>query len=101
MLNFKIETDFNAAQNRYLGLNNTETATPDYLLLNISALAEINYYKNKTLQVQVQVNNLFDKAYQSNLSRLKYFEYYTQPASGHSGIYSMGRNSCVKLIMSF
>ncbi len=99
--NFKIETDYNASQNRYLGLDKTETATQGYVLLNISALAEINYYKNKKLQVQVQVNNLLNEAYQSNLSRLKYFEYYTQSPNGHLGIYSMGRNICIKLIVPF
>ena len=47
------------------------------------------------------MNNIFDKAYQSNLSRLKYFEEWSASPNGHLGIYNMGRNSIVKLIMPF
>lgn len=100
-INGKIEAEFNAAQNRYLALNNTETATPSYTLLNVSINTKINFSKSNALQFQFQVNNLFDKAYQSNLSRLKYFEYYTRPASGHFGMYNMGRNICIKAIVPF
>ena len=53
------------------------------------------------LQFQLQANNLLDKTYQSNLSRLKYFEYYTQSPNSHLGIYNMGRNICLKAIVSF
>ncbi|HZG25188.1 MAG TPA: TonB-dependent receptor, partial [Chitinophagaceae bacterium] len=101
VVNLKAEADYNAAQNRYLALNNTETATPGYVLFNISANTELNFFKNVPLQFQFQVNNLLDKAYQSNLSRLKYFEYYTQSPNGRFGIYNMGRNFCLKLITSF
>ena len=51
--------------------------------------------------MQVQANNLFDVAYQSGLSRLKYFEYYESSPGGRSGIYNMGRNICLKLIAPF
>lgn len=97
----KIEIEFAAAQNRYLGLNSTETYTPAYTLFNCGIFAEIKYSKTKTLQFQLQVNNLFNKAYQSNLSRLKYFEYYTQSSNNHLGIYNMGRNICLKIILPF
>jgi iron complex outermembrane receptor protein len=99
--NFKAEADINAAQNRYLALNNTETSTPAFTLFNISATVQIQYSKNNELQFQIQVNNVFDKAYQSNLSRLKYFEYYSQSPNRHSGIYNMGRNICLKAIVPF
>ncbi len=97
----KIETESNAAQNRYLSLNNTETFTSGYILLNFGIASEIKIIKNQTAQLQLQVNNLFDKVYQSNLSRLKYCEYYSQSPNGHSGIYNMGRNFCFKLICPF
>jgi len=97
----KIELEFSATQNRYLGLNNTETPTPAYALFNCGISAEIKYSKTQTLQLQFQVNNLFDKAYQSNLSRLKYFEYYSQSPNGHFGMYNMGRNICLKIILPF
>ena len=100
-INSKVELEYCAAQNRYLALYNTETFSPAYTLINISAATKINYTKKNTLQLQVQVNNLFDVAYQSNLSRLKYFEYYTQSPNGHSGMYNMGRNICIKIIAEF
>ncbi|MFT4033067.1 MAG: TonB-dependent receptor [Siphonobacter sp.] len=100
-IKLRLEADINAAQNRYLALNNTETKTAGYVLFNFSAGTDIKYYKNNTIQVQVQANNLFDKAYQSNLSRLKYFEYYTSSPNGHLGIYNMGRSFNVKAILSF
>ena len=97
----KIEMEISAAQNRYLGVNNTETSTPAYVLFNCGIVAEIKYSKTQRSQVQLQVNNLFDKAYQSNLSRLKYFDYYTASPNGHLGIYNMGRNICLKLVLPF
>ncbi len=48
-----------------------------------------------------QVNNLFDLAYQSNLNRLKYFEYYNESPNNKSGIYNMGRNIGFKAIVPF
>ncbi len=97
----KIEMEFSAAQDRYLALNNTETSTPAYVLLNFGTVTEIRYSKSKTLQVQLQMNNLLDKSYQSNLSRLKYFEYYMTSPDGRLGIYNMGRNICFKIILPF
>ncbi len=98
-VNLKAEIDFNAAQNRYLALNNTETATPGYSLYNFSVSTQISHTKNNSLQLQIQVNNIFDKAYQSNLSRLKYFEYYTSSPDSHLGMFGMGRNVCVKMVV--
>lgn len=100
-LNIKAEVDINAAQKRYLGLNNTETSTPGYTLVNLSAGTTIQYSKTRSLQFQFQVNNLFDLAYQSNLNRLKYFEYYSKSPNGHLGIYNLGRNISVKAIVPF
>jgi iron complex outermembrane receptor protein len=100
-LNLKAEADINAAQQRYLALNNTETLTRGYTQFNIAAGASIQYSGSHKLQLQMQVNNVFDKAYQSNLNRLKYFEYYDASPNGTSGIYNMGRNICVKAIVPF
>lgn len=100
-INARVELEYCAAQNRYLALYNTETFSPAYTLINISAGAKINYTKNNILQLQVQVNNLFDVLYQGNLSRLKYFEYYTQSPNDHSGMYNMGSNICIKIITGF
>ncbi|MFT3701266.1 MAG: TonB-dependent receptor [Agriterribacter sp.] len=97
----KIEMEFSAGQNRYLGLNNTETRTQPYVMLNVGMATETRYSNTQALQFQFQVNNLFNKAYQSNLSRLKYFEYYAASPGGHLGIYNMGRNICFKIILTF
>jgi outer membrane receptor protein involved in Fe transport len=98
---FKVEADCNLAQDRYLGLYNTETPTPAYTLLDASVNTEINYNKNHVLQFQVAVNNIFDTAYQSHLSRLQYFEYYTASPNRYLGIYNMGRNICFKMTLPF
>jgi len=95
------ETEFNAAQNRFLALYHTETATPSYTLLHLSVGAFVRYSKKNQLQLQLQVNNLLNTTFQNNLSRLKYFEYYTTSPSGHTGIYNMGRNIAAKIILAF
>lgn len=97
----KIELDFNAAQDRYLGLNNSETYTAGYALINMSIITEISYSKKHSMQLQLHANNLFNKTYQSHLSRLKYFEYYSSSPNGHLGMYNMGRNICIKLVVPF
>ena len=100
-IRYKLEAEFNAKQNRFLGINGAESATPAYLLFNCSAGATINYSKEGNFQFLLQVNNLFNRAFQSSLSRLKYFEYYSHATSGHAGIFSMGRNICIKIILPF
>jgi iron complex outermembrane receptor protein len=96
-----VELEHTATQNRFLALYNTETATPGYTLINVSAGTRVKYCKDHTLEFQVQVNNLFDVAYQSHLSRLKYFEYYNASPNGRLGIYNMGRNISMKMIAAF
>lgn len=100
-LNAKVETDYNGAQNRYMALYQTETATAAYVLFNAAVGADINYRTTAPIQLQFQVNNIFDIAYQSNLSRLKYFEYYSQSPNGRFGMYGMGRSICAKVIIPF
>jgi len=100
-MDVKFEMEYDAAQNRYLALDNTETATPGYVLFNAGINTNFRYRPGKNFLVQLQVNNLLDRAYQSNLSRLKYFEYYDRSPNSHLGIYNMGRNICMKLIFPF
>jgi iron complex outermembrane receptor protein len=47
--------------------------------------------------INISGNNITDVAYQSHLSRLKYFEEYPNNPSGRTGIYNMGRNISFKL----
>ncbi|ANI89046.1 energy transducer TonB [Arachidicoccus ginsenosidimutans] len=100
-ISLKVTTDLNLAQNRYLGLYNTETPTAVYTLLNFYATADVHYSKNNIINVECAVNNLLNTAYQNHLSRLQYFEYYTQSPNGHLGIYNPGRNFCFKVIVPF
>jgi iron complex outermembrane receptor protein len=93
--------EYNAAQNRYLALYNTETATPAYTLVHIGAGVHIKLSQQVVLQWQIQVENLLNTAYQSNGSRLKYFEYYTQSPNGHLGIYNMGRSVNTRITIPF
>ncbi|OUJ75100.1 TonB-dependent receptor [Hymenobacter crusticola] len=91
-----------AAQNRFYAVDNTETATPGYALWSLGAgTTFVNKQAKPWLQLFVQLDNVFDKAYQSNLNRLKYFEYYTGSPTGRSGIYNMGRNASLKIIVPF
>ena len=52
-------------------------------------------------QLFVQVDNVFDTAYQAHLNRLKYFEHYAASANGRTGIYNPGRNVAVKVVVPF
>lgn len=100
-LTFKVGSEYNAAQGRYLALNGTETYTPGYTLFNAAVNATIKYSKKHSLNLTLGVNNIFDKAYQSNMSRLKYFEFYSASPNGHLGIYNMGRNIFARLTLPF
>lgn len=91
-----INIEHAAKQNRYLGLSGTETMTAAYTLVNAGVSAAIPYTASNNIQLMLQANNIFDKAYQSHLSRLKYLEDHDGP-----GIYNMGRNVIVKLIIPF
>jgi iron complex outermembrane receptor protein len=101
VVTFTADADINAAQNRYLALNETETATAGYIVVSLSVNCSVKYSKKSTLQLQLQVANLFDEVYQTHLSRLKYFEHYSDSPDGHLGIYNMGRNICGRLIVPF
>ncbi len=98
----KVEMDHYATQNRVYLADNTETPTTGYTLFNIGAGSDIiNKTGKVVLKVNLTIDNIADVAYQSHLSRLKYFEQYPVNWSGHSGIYNMGRNAGVKVIIPF
>ena len=98
----KVEVEYYAKQDRVLLANNTETPTPSYTLLNAGFGGDFTNKKNKVIfSLYILGNNLADIAYQSNMSRLKYFEPYPDNTTGHSGIYNMGRNISLKLVVPF
>ena len=99
---FKVGMEYFATQNRIYSANNTETPTPGYVLYNAGIGADITNSKGKVLfSFNIVGNNITDVAYQSNLSRLKYFEEYPNNPTGRSGIYDMGRNISFKIIVPF
>ena len=69
----------------------TETATPSYTLLNLTAGTDIRWHRRTIASVYLSATNLTDRAYQSHLSRLKY-------ADG-SGICNMGRSFGIKVLV--
>ena len=97
----EMSANVNGAQNRYFGIYGTEKRTPGYTLLDASIGCTLAYAGNHTIDLSVFGGNIFDKVYQSNLSRLKYFEYYSASPNGRSGIYGMGRNIGIKAVVHF
>jgi iron complex outermembrane recepter protein len=94
----KIGVEYYARQNRVYSADNTETPTPGYVLYNAGIGGDITNKEGKVLlSINILGNNLTDVAYQSHLSRLKYFEPYPNNPTGRSGIYNMGRNISFKL----
>ena len=99
---FRATVDGSARQNRFYALDNTETATPGYALLGLGAGTTWTSRAGRPVaQLFVQVDNVFDVAYQAHLNRLKYFEYYAAVPNGRSGIYNPGRNVGVKVVVPF
>ncbi|RYY19904.1 MAG: TonB-dependent receptor, partial [Cytophagaceae bacterium] len=93
---FQLEQMF--AQNRYFAAFDTETATPAYTLFNAGAGTDVADSKGRTLfSVFVTANNLFDVAYQSHLSRLKYAD--VNYTTGRRGIFNLGRTVSVKVVV--
>ena len=75
----------------------TETPTPAYTLLNISAGTDITWAGKKVAELYVTADNLLNSAYQNHLSRLKYAD--INSATGRRGVFGMGRNVVFKLVI--
>ena len=89
--------EHNLKQDHYYMEGNTETMTPAYTLLNASAGTDLYFKGKKRAEVYLIGNNLTDKAYQNHLSRLKYTDINSK--TGRQGIYNMGRNILLKVII--
>ena len=87
----------NLAQNHYYKVDDTETRTPAYALLSLSAGTDLNIHKKKVAELYVTADNLLDCAYQNHLSRLKYYDF--NNTTGRQGVYNMGRNIVFKVII--
>ncbi len=84
-------------QNHYYCQDDTETATPSYTLVNLSAGTDLLIGGKKVAELYVTAENLFNRAYQSHLSRLKYTD--INAATGRMGVYNMGRNVVLKVVV--
>ncbi len=84
-------------QNHYYAAHETETATPSYTLFSLLAGTDLRLGGKKVASIYVACTNLFDRIYQSHLSRLKYLD--VNPDNGRRGIFNQGRNFSVRLVV--
>ena len=89
------------AQDRYFAAYGTETYTAGYNLLSAGFGGSwVNKKSGKTiLSLFVDGTNLANVNYQSNMSRLKYFDNTNVPSGVQTGIFNMGRNVSFKVIV--
>ncbi|MFN7748274.1 MAG: TonB-dependent receptor [Cyclobacteriaceae bacterium] len=93
-----VEWEHHADQERFLAAFNTETRTPGYSLINSGLALDVLNTSRKTLfSLYVTANNVFDIAFQSHQSRLKYLD--VNPATGRPGVFNMGRNISIRLVV--
>lgn len=94
-LRIDLESDYTFKQDHPFTGFDTETATPDYWLINAGIGGDF-VSKGKTLfSLRFTANNLGDVAWQSHLSRLKYTA--MNNVTGRTGVFNMGRNYGIKL----
>lgn len=84
-------------QDHFYSAYGTETATPGYTLLNVGLGADFVSNNRTLFSLFINANNLTDVAYQNHLSRLKYEA--VNNVTGRMGVYNMGRNVSVKLVV--
>ena len=84
-------------QSHVYSADDTETETPGYALLSLSAGTDIQLHGKKIAELYVTADNLLDKAYQNHLNRLKYADLNT--VTGRRGVYNMGRNITFKVVV--
>ncbi|MFI5163526.1 MAG: TonB-dependent receptor [Sphingobacteriales bacterium] len=90
------------AQDRFFAAYGTETYTAGYNLLSAGIGGNIvNAAGKKVLEIFIEGTNLADVNYQSNMSRLKYFDNPNVPPGVQPGIFNMGRNISFKVVVPF
>ena len=85
------------AQHHIYSADDTETPTPSYTLVNLSAGTDLTWNGHKFAELYVTADNLLNRAYQNHLSRLKYTD--MNVVTGRQGVYNMGRNVTFKLVV--
>jgi len=90
------------AQNHFFSAYGTETYTAGYNLLSAGIGTHVVDGKGKNiLEIFIEGTNLANVNYQSNMSRLKYFDNAVVPPGVQPGIFNMGRNVSFKVIVPF
>ena len=84
-------------QTHIYSADDTETTTPGYALVSLSAGTDIQVKRRKVAELYITADNLLNKAYQNHLSRLKYAD--ENIVTGRRGVYNMGRNITFKLVV--
>ena len=90
------------AQDRFFSAYGTETYTAGYNLLSAGVGVNFVNTAGKTIvQLFLEGTNLANVNYQSNMSRLKYFDNPVVPPGIQPGIFNMGRNISFKAVVPF
>ena len=84
-------------QSHIYSADDTETATPAYALIGLSAGTDIQLNRKKVAELYITADNLLNNAYQSHLNRLKYVD--INNVTGRHGVYNMGRNITIKIVI--
>jgi iron complex outermembrane receptor protein len=94
--------DHYSAQDRFFAAYGTETYTAGYNLLSAGFGGNIvNKDGQPVIKLFIEGTNLANVNYQSNMSRLKYFDNPNVPEGVHPGIFNMGRNISFKVVVPF
>lgn len=94
--------DHYSAQDRFFAAYGTETYTAGYNLLSAGIGTDISNSAGRSiLKIFIEGTNLTNVNYQSNMSRLKYFDNQNIPAGIQPGIFNMGRNISFKVVVPF
>ncbi|RKR81177.1 iron complex outermembrane receptor protein [Mucilaginibacter gracilis] len=95
--------DHFSAQNHFFAAYGTETYTAGYNLLSAGIGSNIvNAAGKKVVELFLEGTNLANVNYQSNMSRLKYFDNPNGAGPGVApGIFNMGRNISFKVVVPF
>ena len=94
-ISFGIEHEFR--QDKIYSAFQTETVTDAYTLINAGIGTDVLLNKKTLFSVYLNGTNLGDVSYQSHLSRLKYAP--VNNVSGRTGVFNMGRNISLKMIV--
>ena len=100
---FKQSNVYNASS-IYMGLSGYEytasrSATPAYTLFNAALGSDVMVRGHKAFSVYLSVDNIANTPYIDYMSRFKYYPVNTANGVNRVGVYNMGRNFSIKLLI--